>query len=226
MKKLFLILLLILSAWGTKLNQVKIWDGTETVKVTTDSSIQVKIGSGDTIQIWDGTNLFKTDGVTNAMRTIDYPHHELHSGNNFYIKDYVVLANQDSLLILFVVPDTTKWPHAVFGVESETGEALLRLHRGVTVSDSGTGCTIFNSNENSATAPAVKCYTGPTISSYGTTLQRHAMGAGNKSGGETRSLVEIIGKQNTMYLIVIDNNTALNNTIDYQFVWYEHTNLQ
>lgn len=241
MDRLILILLFCITAFASNPGSLALRDTAGNFVTLTDSSLNVnitndtvwvkiydttlvKIQSTDTIKIWDGNLVWAMDGSFDAGITIDPGHHEIHEGRHFYYKSYATLGNNDSTMVLFVVTDTTRWPHILFATSPQDGKAYFRLHRGVTVSDSGVQITPVNRDENSLNESVHKVFLGPTITDYGTTIGTYVAGSGKKSGGEVRSNNELVGKQNTLYLGVIDNASTSANEIDILVDWYEHIN--
>jgi hypothetical protein len=66
----------------------------------------------------------------------------------------------------------------------------------------------------------------PTVGATGTTVIREwHIGSGRSVGGGDRATQEFILKQNTKYLIRINNQTTNNNYMALKLSWYEHTNI-
>lgn len=59
------------------------------------------------------------DSMTHALISIDYEHHEIHSGDHFNYCDYQ-LGNASAAEIEFTVttPNSTKWWHLTYNVFS------------------------------------------------------------------------------------------------------------
>ena len=91
------------------------------------------------------------DGVTNSLRVITYPHHEIHEGSAFEIKSYKDLAINKVRDIRITTPNTTKWAH--FTLEFDTkSETLWYLYENVAIVNTGTAITPINCNRNSTGA--------------------------------------------------------------------------
>lgn len=58
------------------------------------------------------------DSSTHAIVSIDYPHHKIHSGNHYYLEGFTTLNNTDTLYVKLVTPDTAKWGHFKWEIES------------------------------------------------------------------------------------------------------------
>ena len=187
-----------------------------------------------------GTPLFdyaKIDNATNSLMFIDYEHHEVHSGSSYLVSvSDADLDTAEVLSVCFKTPNTTKWIHLTFALETSV-KSTLSLNEGVTVTtNSGTSVTAINHNRNSsntsgvidyATTPAAGNVTkNGTITADGTVLL-----TGTTAGSRTDQIVsslthnqEFVLKQNTGYCISITSN-ADNNVADIRLDWYEHTNI-
>ena len=172
-----------------------------------------------------------TDATTGALEIVDYAHHEIHSGSHFYIEATASIANGANLDFLWVVPNTTKWPHALWELEAEK-EITMSLYEAVSTSASGSAVAIVNNNRNSTKTPGVTAFTGPTLTSGalgdegngGTLIWSATVGSGRKIGGESGRGHELVAKQNTKYWFRITNASGDASWINYDFNWYEHTN--
>lgn len=187
------------------------------------------------IQGHNGTNpqIIVIDATTRAQTTIAYAHHEIHAGNHFNVVNFVSLTTGTNIDFLWVVPNTTKWPHALWNIDSEF-EVTMSLYEAVTTSANGAAVPIRNNNRNSATAAGVTAFSGPTLASGalgdgavgGTLVWAQKIGSGKKIGGAGQRNHEFIGKQNTKYWFRIANASGSTSWINYDFNWYEHTNLE
>ena len=164
------------------------------------------------------------DSATNAVNTVDYSHHEIHEGDHFFYKSYADLANGASVVLLFKTPDTDRWAHASWILDSEA-EYTFTLHEASTTTANGTTVVTFNNNRNSLTTPTVAAYSAPTVTVPGTLIWSSKVGAGKKSGGSGSVDLEIIGKRNTKYVFKLKNDSGGQAWVNYNFLWYEHTNI-
>lgn len=164
------------------------------------------------------------DPSTETLNVLDYSHHELHEGNNFYVKGWTDLDGAGaSIGFLWRVGDSVQWPHAQWSISGEA-EFNLTLYEGASVHNVGASIQIFNNNRNSLNTAQVQAYVGPTIAVYGNTVWAGKIGSG-KSATEARSNAgEFIGRQNTDYIFLISKIATAVHWIDYDFSWYQHTN--
>lgn len=165
----------------------------------------------------------KQDRSTGAMACIDYEHSEIHAGDHYFIKDWSDIAGSTTVDFLVVTPNTTKWAHMVLEFSFEA-EANITVYEGATTSANGTAITINNRQRNSVNTAGITAFTGPTVTTTGTSIARYKAGTGKSAGGEVRAAAELVLKQNTKYLIRVINDTVTTNWCDYLADWYEHTN--
>lgn len=168
------------------------------------------------------------DGITYGIMTVDYPHHEIHSGDSYVIKEGIQL-NNSSKEYLITTPNTTKWSHMVISV-SGSQDTSKRLAEG-TGKTGGTSMTAINRDRNSSNTAGIAIAHTPT-GTEGTvtvieTAQWGVAAAGGGRGavaGESRGVTEYILKQNTKYSLTVTALSANVNNITVSFDWYEHTN--
>lgn len=161
------------------------------------------------------------DNSTLALNTIDYSHHEIHSGSSFFIREVDTLASGTAKTFVIITPNTTKWAHMILALEA-SGELQGTLTEGVTVVG-GTAITVFNRNRNSLTAAGVILKHTPDSATGGTVLESVQVGEGRKIGGDSSSLEEIMLKQNTTYTVKMTNLAGADNIVNFLVSWYEHT---
>ena len=168
------------------------------------------------------------DGTTTAIKTVDYSHHEVHSGSHFSYTSTQDLTNGQVVSYVVVTPDTTKWAHFGF-ILSAQAEFTLDMYEAATPAANGTlvsAPAVINDNRNSETVHTTHIYHTPTLGggSKGTLIKKWQGGSGGKVGGSAGTSEEIILRRNTKYWFDITNGTALNNFISLLVEWYEHTN--
>ena len=162
------------------------------------------------------------DASTQAQTTIDYEHHEIHSGSSYTADREVNLANGASMDILLITPNTTKWAHLIYEIEAQA-EMQFYIYEAPTAT-AGTAMTIINRNRNVTNPATVTLSHTPTGITPGTTIiRKYHMGAGKAFGGGARSAHEFVLKQNTKYLIRMTNLTVTTNWATIVLNWYEHT---
>ena len=167
----------------------------------------------------------RIDASTNSLQTIDYAHHEIHSGSHYkagFGSITQILDTDDTIELLFVTPDTTEYGHWTLTAQA-TAFAKIELFEDATATG-GTAVTRWNRNRNSDNESSILAYHTPSVTVDGTKFSTKFIGGtGFKSdiGGETRGSSEIILKRNTKYLI---RGTALADDMSIQIGgdWYEH----
>ena len=173
---------------------------------------------------------FRIDANTETLMTIDYAHHEIHSGSHFYVAGCASIANGAALDFLWVTPNSTKYPHALWEIDAEV-EMHMAMYEDVNTAANGTAVTVFNNNRNSVTAATVLAYQAASLASGalgdgsagGNLVWSHVIGSGKKVGGEGGRGHEFIGKENTKYWFRIQNTSGSTGWLNYDFNWYEHT---
>jgi hypothetical protein len=181
----------------------------------------------------DGANDYdvpRIDASTHAMQTIEYEHHEIHSGSHYFIDDVVDLAINNVLDIQWTTPNTTQWAHLTFNLATEA-ETEWYAYEGVTINTPGTAVTPPNSDRNSGntsnatiatiTNTSVANANADTAVAGATQIAHGIVGAGRNGGFERRDR-EIILKQNSIYSFRAIANAA--GYINFVINWYEHTN--
>ena len=165
----------------------------------------------------------RVDSATHVLETIEYEHHEIHSGSSYTADRNVELSSSANMDILLVTPVSTKWPHMFYEIESQA-ESLFTLYESPTAT-AGTAIPAINRNRN-VTKPATMTlsHTPTSITTGSTILRQHHLGAGKSFGGGARGVHEFVLKGNTKYLIRITNLTVSDNWVNIVINWYEHTN--
>jgi len=76
------------------------------------------------------------DASTESLQTIEYEHHEIHSGSHYYIEGYTTLSGTGTLYVKLVTPDTAKLAHFGWRIAS-TGEITTTLVEAPTAGATG-----------------------------------------------------------------------------------------
>lgn len=172
-----------------------------------------------------GGSGINSSGTTGAVKSISYPHHEVHSGSHYFVKGYTTLDSGNDIDFCVVTPDTTKWAHMTFSIAS-TAQTTIEIYEDVTFSDAGAAVTAYNNNRNSANTTGLTIASERTIEASGTMISQTKFGTGTNPSkiapGQTEREDEIILKQNTGYVFRFISGTD-GNIIDYRASWYEHT---
>jgi len=188
------------------------------------------------------------DGITTALRIVDYAHHEIHSGSSFHcyfnITTAATTAHRSGIYIKTPAAGG-KLVHLIVEF-SCTAAADLSIHEAPTLTANiGThGVAIYNRYRDSvkasgcfdnATTPAVNKVTTLTEANIaagswaaGTVLMKEPLNAGGgpkPAGGNSRGSEEIILAANTAYVFMITNTVATANVHHISLDWYEHTNI-
>jgi hypothetical protein len=165
------------------------------------------------------------DPATNATNTVQYEHHEIHAGDHYNYCDYALSqAADDDIEFVLTTPDTAKWIHLLFEVQSSEG-ATIELYEGASGISGGTAITPRNNNRNSTKTSGVTLVKDPTsITSDGVRASGFVAG-GTRDAGINNREKEFVLKQNETYLVRV-TSLAVGNEIGWCAEWYEHTNSQ
>lgn len=141
------------------------------------------------------------DGLTGALITIDYPHHEVHDGSFYICSD--ISGSVSSKIWRITTPNTTMRAHFTLMVSSDQA-ITLGFYENPTLNAAGTQLTAYNADRNSANTATVTAFKDTTTTSDGTLLFTTVTGSSNAKsqvGGAARAGSEYILKQNEDYLI-------------------------
>lgn len=197
-----------------------------TAQDETGSFVNVRAVQGET-----GYNLKvsidQIDRATNSVKTIDYSHSKLHSGDHYYYTDHVQLANAGIQNYLFLTPDT---PTSIHMIPIFSGSAITQFEIYEATDRVGTTLQIIlNNNRNSiktSTATLHKGYSGGTTDGTRIYLYKSGSSTGSASaiGAGSRSEQEILMKRNTKYIFRLTSSTT-DNLTNIGLYWYEHQSL-
>ena len=185
------------------------------------------------------------DKATLATTTITYEHHEVHAGSSFTVHyDNTTSSDDDHrTAIAFTTANTASWMHATVSILASSPAEFFIYEAATGIDDDdGSFATAINRNRNSsntsgilsidnpAVANTVTTYTeseltDATVATTGTTITHFTLAGGEgprEVGGSTRGAQEWILKQNTVYLLVMQNIGANANIHEIQLDWYEH----
>lgn len=174
----------------------------------------------------------RLDKATNTIQTIEYEHHEIHAGSHFFHCSVQDLSINQVLDFTLATPNTAKWLHMTWRIETEA-ETAVYVYEGATATNAlANAITILNSDRNSATtADGVMKYevqanltaaNADTNVTEATLLESNIVGAG-RTAGRTDRARELILDQNKLYCFRFVATAA--GYVNYDFEWYEHTNV-
>ena len=174
----------------------------------------------------------RIDASTNSLQVTCYEHHEIHSGDHYFVGGYEDMANGNVLDFTWLMPNTTKWIHWAWRFETES-EAEWSVYENVTANNPlANAITPLNNNRNSGnTSGTTMKYelqtnlaaanTDTDVTAPAILLESGISGDGKIAGNWERTS-EIILKQNTLYCMRAVATSA--GYINFIMEWYEHTN--
>jgi hypothetical protein len=163
------------------------------------------------------------DTVFTAPVRIATEHHEMHEGDHYFIKTWLINTGADETFdtFSFTTPDTTTRIHAKTSISSDA-DAVIEISEGATVTGGVAGVGV-NNDRDSANTPTMTLLVGPTISVAGDLIWGARTGGGRGPVGVgLGSNYEIIAKRNTTYTFKIIKKTSADTVSDIDFWWYEH----
>jgi len=174
----------------------------------------------------------RLDRATNTLQIIDYAHHEMHSGSHFFLSGHIDLAINHVLDFTMVTPNTTKWAHWLWKIDTKSEANWFVYENAVITNPLANSLTPFNNNRNSATASGLTfkyedqanlaAANADTDVTTATVLESGISGAGKGAGFDSR-VNEIILGQNKIYCLRAIATAA--GYIDFFMSWYEHTDI-
>jgi len=192
------------------------------------------------------TDQVRIDPSTNALKTIEYEHSEVHGASAFHCHYVNMCTNTNEVSALgFNTPSGTKWGHLTVSV-AVTSIARIRIIESPTIDvDEGTDVTIYNRKRNSdvesvmstieAAPEAGKASSFDETQSAAanitttTTLDSIVIGAAGANpssagvGGMTRGSLEWELKLSTQYAVTVESLSDDDNYHTIGMNWYEHT---
>ena len=185
----------------------------------------------------NGDSVGGIDKVSGALAVVSFAHHEIHEGDSFFA-DVVdlVMANADTINIVFKTPPGTKRAHMTFGFSTAVGGHVDVLEGPTWNQGTGTAVGIFNRKREAtmnssmlledlnqvAFTASDELILNPTGLAGGTTIHDvYAFGAQKVPAGG-REENEILLLPDSTYCMCFTADGA-NNKGQLVLNWYEHT---
>ncbi len=187
--------------------------------------------------------LIKKDMLTMATATIEYEHHEIHSGESYSAHFDNTTANTDDhrSAIGFRTPDSVMVMHIVMEIASSSPAEFFLEELPTIDDDTGTEHTIYNRNRNSSKTSRTRSLQTTPVEGQVTTFIEAQIAAANFVAGTVVDHVQLVGgngpkavggdgrgaqewnlKRNTKYLLRMQNIGANTNLHEIHIDWYEH----
>lgn len=174
----------------------------------------------------------KIDSTTKSLMTVDYAHHEIHSGSHFFVVGYQDLSINQVLDFTWVMPAGTKWTHWVWDIATKSETNWLIYEGAVATNPLANAITPLNSDRNSSVASGttmryevqtnLAAANGDTNVVGATLIKSGISGAGKGGAGVAGRDSEIILKAGTTYCLRAIATAA--GYVNFDMQWYEHTN--
>jgi len=205
---------------------------TETTLQSLLTELQLKANLTETqpITIKDGIGNSSMDPVTGAVMTVMYEHHEIHEGDHYFVRGYQDLAINNVLDFTLLTPNTAKWLHWTWQIETESETNWIVYENAIATNPLANIITPNNSNRNSInTSGAVMKYelqaslaaANADTNIGGATLLESGISGQLRTAGQANRSNEMILNQNTLYCLRAIATAA--GYINFTMEWYEHT---
>ena len=173
---------------------------------------------------------FAQDASTEAATTIEYEHHEIHAGSHYFVQCYYDLAEDNVLDFTWQIPDSAKWIHWTWEIDTEA-EFLWQVYENVVATNAlANTITPFNSNRNSTNTSAtimkneiqtnLAAANADTNVTGGTLIGCGISGAGKKASGTAERHHEVIMDRAKLYCLRGTATAA--GYVNFDMHWYEH----
>ena len=178
------------------------------------------------------------DGMSDALVTLAYSHHETHAGSSFHAQVYNgTLAASGNIRLSFKTPAGAKRAHMIFSFASAGGSHLIIAEGATWTTNTGTRVAPVNQLREAAPGASMLLedktdtpnwtangvLSGVTVVGAGTTLRSIYIFGTNKVGGGADHGNEIILKPDETYTISLTNDEATAKGVILHIDWYEHT---
>jgi hypothetical protein len=161
------------------------------------------------------------DDRSGARVCIDYPHHEIHEGNHYTVA-YSKTINSGSVSSIMITTSALSSGVVHLVAISESSLAGTWLFAEGTSASVGSALTVFNNNRISANTSGTVIVGSPTVTTVGTTLETHVIGAdsgASRTGGTAENRGEWILSASTSYIIQFTSSAA-SNPVNLMFSFY------
>lgn len=164
------------------------------------------------------------DKKTGCLPVMNYEHHKVHAGDNYFYQDTVTLGAAGVQDYMITTPDSAVLIHFLYKIQ-HLKDVLIQLFEASDKTGT-TAQTLFNSNRNSANVATLSVKKGTSGGTTdGTLLQPYLGGAAagaNVVSGISDHAQELMLKRNTKYILRITSVSA-GCTCTAMMNWYEHT---
>ena len=189
--------------------------------------------NGVALKGYNGTNFhpLRIDASTRSIQTIEYEHHEIHSGSHYFVKGFAQIpALNDVLDFTWLMPDTTKWTHWVWQIDVSKGVTWYIYEDATATNPLANTITPMNSNRNAGNSSGTTmkyeiqadlATANADTNVSGATLIASGIIGDNRIGGNANRSNEIILKQGKLYCLRAIATAA--SDLNFDMEWYEHT---
>ena len=184
---------------------------------------------------WKKVTSAAVDKTTYARTTIDYEHHEAHSGSHYFAVGVIDIPGANDVLdMTWQMPGNTKWSHWIWSIYTEKALQWYVYEDATATNPLANTMTLFNSNRNSTGVSgttlkyeiqvdlAAANVDTSVASTDGAVLLKSGKLGDNKGGGGATRAHELIMKQGSLYCLRAAASAA--GYLNFEMQWYEHQN--
>ena len=180
-------------------------------------------GAGETDEV-------RIDASTNTLQTIEYEHHEIHSGSHYFVMGVLDIPGANDVLdMTWQMPDNAKWIHWIWNIYTEKALTWYVYENATATNPLANTLTTFNSNRNSTNTSGTTlkyeiqvdlAAADADTSVGGATLLKSGKLGDNKGGGAIGRNSELILDQGKLYCLRAAASAA--GYLNFEMQWYEH----
>ena len=193
--------------------------GQDTNTGTDDHNYMVVEDDGST-----NSNIVKPiDAVSGGLTTISAEHHEMHEGDHYFFKSFIVDSggSGSTTVFSFTTPNTATRIHAKASLTPDV-DYTISIYEGADITG-GAPLNGVNNDRDSLNVAELVAVSAPTVNVIGDRIWAARNGGGKDPIGVSPGFnYEIIAKTDTTYIFEIVKNIANTGVVDIDFWWYEH----
>lgn len=157
-----------------------------------------------------------------ALITVDKSHYEMHEGDHYFFKSYLVDTGGDGSITYFsfTTPNTNTRIHARALLSPDVDYTVEIFEDSIIAG--GTPLNGFNNDRDSPNIAELNATDSPDVIVEGLLIWPARNGGGkNPIGVSTGFNYEIIAKTNSTYVFKLTKNVPQQGIVDIDFYWYE-----
>lgn len=169
--------------------------------------------------------LLEAKDFSGAISNIPTEHRMIHLNRSYFIENFVSIPTNETYSLIFKTDD--KKAHLVFNVASEDTGYIFRMYKGINSEDAGEQITVRQNNglDVGSECTTVRLITSAINKDNAELIKQNRRGTiggtSQRNGGGLERSKELVLDANTEYLFEVENVGNVENTINFEFDWYE-----